>query len=115
MPKKGRLGASKKGSRQKIESQEKNGKVQDEDDFYHDLTDDEFQSILLSKSNLKRITYVLFRKKLQNPFLCSSIASVLQDKLNGFKKFTQSELEDSLPYCDKDLFTQFRDKDISFD
>lgn len=68
------------------------------------MPDDQFLQEIMSNSNLKRITHVLFRRKMENPYLLTTLATDLQAKLNGFKLFGQEDLEQVLLKTDKDLF-----------
>ena len=64
-----------------ISAKSKSGQKVEEEFFGDDISDEVFLSEVISKSKLKRITCVLFEKKLSNPFLRQKIASDLSSHL----------------------------------
>lgn len=67
----------------------------------------------MSNSNLKRVTYVLFAKKLSNVYLRQRIASDLSTKLEHIADYRADEIMKALEITDKELFMKFRDGKIT--
>ena len=73
------------------------------------MTDEAFMAEVLSNSKLKRLTCVLFERKLSNPFLRQKLASDLSTYLQPKADYRADHIMKALEKTDKDLFIQFRD------
>ena len=75
------------------------------------MTNDDFQAELMSMSDLAKITFSMFDKKMRDSDVCKEIASSLSILLHEkFKKeYDIQQIENCLPYVDKGLFINFRD------
>ena len=75
------------------------------------MTNEEFKKEVMSNSNLERICYSLFDKKMKIEDVCCEIAGELSILLHtNFKRdYNYEEIKDCLRYLDKQLFVGFRD------
>ena len=77
--------------------------------FDENISDELFLAEVISESKLKRVTCVLFEKKLSNPYLRQKIASDLSIHLQHKADYRADDIMKALEKTDKDLFIQFRD------
>ena len=76
---------------------------------------------LLMHSNLEFFSFEAFKRLMKNEWVQNKIAQdLLQrygcfDKGNKNKQFSRAEIDMPLSLADKDLYTKFRDKEITFD
>lgn len=68
----------------------------------------------MKESNLNKITFLIFEKKIQNEFTQQYLANQLAHKFES-KDYQPEDIKYQLKYCDKELFTDFRDGKISLD
>ena len=68
------------------------------------MTDEAFMAEVLSNSKLKRLTGVLFEKKLSNPFLRQKLASDLSIYLQSKADYRADHIMRALEKTDKELF-----------
>ena len=78
------------------------------------MTNEQFQSEVMS-TDLERITYSMFDKKMRDEDNCKELAASLGIHLHEkFKKeYDLEAIERCLPYVDKGLFINFRDGKVS--
>ena len=57
----------------------------------------------MSDSKLRRVTFIMFEKKLKNPFLRQKIASDLALKLKHIKDYRADDIMKVLEHTDKEL------------
>jgi len=81
------------------------------------MTNAEFQDELLSQSNLERITFSMFDRKLKDKQICHELAGMLSFHLSEKygRDYDYEEVKTCLPYVDKTLFIAFRDANLSLD
>lgn len=76
---------------------------------------------LLMHSDLEFFSFEAFKKLMKNDWVQNKIAQDLLarygcfDQKNENKRFSRAEIDMALSLADKDLYTKFRDKEITFD
>ena len=83
--------------------------------FYEEMTNEQFEQELMSDSNLDRVTFGLFDKKMKELGMTNKLAGELCIHLyeKHQRDYDLDKIEQLLHNMDKSLFVQFRDAKIT--